>query len=558
MSGRLDTMYSFGPFRMDAAQGLLRSGEDEIVLTPKAFDTLRVLVERAGNIVPKDEILRTVWPDSFVDENNLAQNISIVRKALAGVDPSSTYVQTVPRRGYRFIAPVIRLQEPASAFAGALVRDELPRPETRYARSGDVNIAYQVVGDHPVDLVFVMGWVSHLEMFWEEPSFARFLRRLASFSRLILFDKRGTGLSDSVPLSRLPTLEQRMDDVRAVMAAVGSRRAVLVGVSEGATMCSLFAATYPESTAGVVLIGGYARRLWSPDYPWGPTREARDAFISALEAEWGGPFGLEDRAPSRAQDPLFREWWARYLRMGASPGAAAALTRMNAEIDIRGVLPSVRVPALVIHRTGDRCLKVEEGRYLARHMPAARFVELPGEDHLPFVGDQESILDAVERFVRELGGGTERHLVLATVLSTRLLGSPDPAALEKLREEAAREISWYRGTAIGSLGEGPAAFFDGPARAIRCAVALAGSAEELGLRIGIALHTGECDLVEGQLAGVAVGVAARAAGRAHGGEVIVTSTVRDLVAGAGLTFTEIGAADFDELGFWQLASVDAG
>ena len=244
-----------------------------------------------------------------------------------------------------------------------------------------------------------MGWVSHLEYFWNEPSFARFLTRLASMSRLILFDKRGTGLSDAVAVHELPTLEQRMDDVRAVMDAAGSERAVLLGISEGGPMCSLFAATYPEKTEALIMIGSYARRLRDLDYPWGPTRSERDAFCRRLLEEWGGPVGVEERAPSLAHDPAFRNWWAAYLRMGASPGAAVALTEMNAEIDMRNVLPSIRVPTLVLHRTGDRCLNVEEGRYLASRITGAEFVELPGDDHLPFVGDQDASSPRSRRFL---------------------------------------------------------------------------------------------------------------------------------------------------------------
>src|ERR1051325_6758146 len=399
--------YRFGPFSIDTDQGLLKAGDQEVPLGGKAFETLTYLVENAGRVVTKQQLIDRVWPDSYVAENNLAQNISLVRKTLAAYDSEREWVQTMPRRGYRFVGCVESVAAEAEPHVEA---------RTLYARSGKVNIAYQVIGDGPIDLVFVMGWVSHLEMFWAEPSFARFLQRLSKFARLIVFDKRGTGLSDRVPLSQLPSLEQRMDDVRAVMAACGSKRAVLMGVSEGGAMSSLFAATYPELAAGLVMIGGYARRLWAPDYPWGPTAEHREEFIAALEREWGGPFGVEERAPSRANDPEFRRWWAMYLRMGASPGAAAALTRMNAEVDIRHVLPTIRVPALVIHRTGDRCLRIEEGRYLADHIPGARFVELPGEDHLPFVGDQDAILGAVERFVGELREVPQPTRVLATCL----------------------------------------------------------------------------------------------------------------------------------------------
>ena len=263
-----------------------------------------------------------------------------------------------------------------------------------------------------------MGWVSHLEYFWKEPSFARFLSRLASFSRLILFDKRGTGLSD--PVTRLPTLEQRMDDVRAVLDAVGSRHAVLLGISEGGPMCSLFAATHPAQTDALIMIGTYARRLRAPDYPWAPTRTQRDAFFKEIVDNWGGPVGLADRAPSVAHDPAFRDWWASFLRMGASPAAAIALTRMNAEIDVRHILPTIRVPTLVLHRTGDRTLLPEEGRYVASLIPNAVFVELPGDDHLPFVGDQDSLLDEIERFLAGARTRADADRVLVTMLCAEL------------------------------------------------------------------------------------------------------------------------------------------
>ncbi|HYE88623.1 MAG TPA: alpha/beta hydrolase, partial [Vicinamibacterales bacterium] len=260
----------------------------------------------------------------------------------------------------------------------------------------------QVIGSGPRDIVFVMGWVSHLDYFWSEPSFARFLTRLASNARLILFDKRGTGLSDPVPISELPTLEQRVVDVRAVMDAAGSTRAVLMGVSEGGPLCAVFAARHPEQTAALVMIGSYARRVWADDYPWGPTAEERERFLQTIIDEWGGPVGIDERAPSRALDPEFRNWWAAYLRMGASPGAAVTLTRMNADVDVRDILPTIRVPALVLHRTGDRVLKVEEGRYLASLIPGATLVELPGDDHLPFVGDQLAMLTEISRFLERL------------------------------------------------------------------------------------------------------------------------------------------------------------
>jgi pimeloyl-ACP methyl ester carboxylesterase len=428
----------------------------------------------------------------------------------------------------------------------AIVPEERP-PETHYARSGDVNIAYQVLGEGPIDLVFVMGWVSHLEYFWAEPHFARFLRRLASFSRLILFDKRGTGLSDRVPLNALPTLEQRMEDVHAVMDAAGCDRAALCGVSEGGPMSALFSATYPERTLALTMIGTYARRLRDVDYPWGPTAEQRNAYLEEIERSWGGPVGIEERAPSLAKDPDFRKWWATYLRMGASPGAAKTLTKMNAEIDVRNVLPSVRVPSLIIHRTGDQCLKVEEGRYVASLIPRAMFVELPGNDHLPFVGDQDAIIEEMEEFLMSVRRDEEPERVLATVLFLEC------NEMARLRPHVERELQWFRGQplAIDSASE-PLASFDGPARAIKCATAIHDHARRLGMQVRAGLHTGECDkLPAGKLGGFAVDIASRVLALAKPGDVVVSSPVKDLVAGSGINFQQME----ESVGDWRLFRV---
>ena len=389
-----ERVLSFADFRLDQVSGQLYRRNERIALAPKAFALLQHLAGQSGRLVPKQELLSAVWPDVFVGDAVLKSAIRELRKALNDDPNQPRFIETQHRRGYRFIAHVTVIDGATPAPAAA--------PRVSYARSGNVNIAYQVVGSGPIDIVFVMGWVSHLEYFWNEPSFAAFLNRLASIARLIVFDKRGTGLSDPVPISELPTLEQRMDDVQAVMEAAGSRRAVLMGVSEGGPLCALFAATYPEKTAGLIMIGSYARRLWAPDYPWGPTPDEREAFCQTIIREWGGPVGIDERAPSRALDPEFRAWWAAFLRMGASPGAAVALTRMNAEVDIRSVLPTITAPSLVLHRTGDRVLKIEEGRFLAAQIPGAHLIELPGDDHLPFVGDQVAMITAIDRFLKRL------------------------------------------------------------------------------------------------------------------------------------------------------------
>src|SRR5215471_17067887 len=359
---------SFPPFQLDLMSGRLSCASKPLPIPPKAFGVLRYLAERPGKLVSKDELLQGIWPDVHVSTDVLKVTIGELRKILDDSPKEPRIIETAHRRGYRFIA---------KTECVVALPDEPAIPPTQYACSGDLKIAYQVLGDGPLDLVFVMGWVSHLEYFWTEPSFARFLRRLSSFSRLILFDKRGTGLSDRVPLDGLPTLEQRMDDVRAVMDAVGSRRAALCGISEGGAMAALFAATYPERTAALVMIGSYAKRIRDASYPYGPTEAQREEFLEEIREQWGGPVGLEERAPSMASNPEFRRWWAAYLRTAASPGAAVALTRMNSEADIRNILPTICVPALVVHRTGDRCLRVDEGRYLAERIPARDLPSCP-------------------------------------------------------------------------------------------------------------------------------------------------------------------------------------
>src|SRR5262245_27093428 len=306
-----DPVFSFDCFKIDSARGHLYGASGPVPLTPKALALLEYLAARPGRLVTKRELLDAVWPGVFVADGALKVCIREIRRALGDDAHAPRFIETAHRRGYRFIANVHGIRS-TPAPTDAVPRTESPHIPVHYARSGDVNIAYQVLGTGPIDLVFVMGWVSHLECYWLEPSFAAFLRRLASFSRLILFDKRGTGLSD--PVTQMPTLEQRMDDVRAVLDAVGSQRAVLLGVSDGGPMCSLFAATYPDRTSALVMIGTYARRTRTPDYPWAPTDEERDAFCRQILDEWGGPVGIDARAPSKANDPAFREWWATYLR----------------------------------------------------------------------------------------------------------------------------------------------------------------------------------------------------------------------------------------------------
>lgn len=544
---KADAVLIFGDHRLDPESGHLYRAGATVPLTPKAFALLQYLASRPGRLVPKQELLDAVWPNVFVGDAVLKSTIREVRKALSDDPDRPQYIETAHRRGYRFIAPVEAAPDrPAAApavvvtappIAGATV------PRVKYAHSGSVNIAYQVVGTGPIDLVFVMGWVSHLEYFWNEPSFARFLTRLSAMGRLILFDKRGTGLSDAVPVSQLPTLEQRLDDVRAVMEAAGSERAVLVGVSEGGPLCSLFAATYPEKTEALIMIGSYARRLRDDDYPWGPTLEEREAFFDMLVEQWGGPVGIEERGPSKAADPVFRDWWASYLRMGASPGAAVALTRMNADIDIRALLPSIRVPTLVLHRTGDRCLNVEEGRYLAARIPGAIFVELEGNDHLPFLGDQDAILREIEDFVTRTHVRSAADWVLASVLTVRVdAPGADASHLQPVFE---REVVKGRGRAIDVSHGRLVALFDGPGRAVQCGRAVVAAAAQARIPARAGVHVGECDPDARE--GPILALSARLAEAAGPNEVCVSRTVVDLVPGSGLDFVDRGLLNVDGL-----------
>jgi pimeloyl-ACP methyl ester carboxylesterase len=419
-------------------------------------------------------------------------------------------------------------------------------PDVRYARSGDVNIAYQVIGEGPIDLVLVPGFISHLELDWAEPRSAHFLRRLAAFSRLIRFDKRGTGLSDRP--GGLPDLETRMDDVRAVLDAVGSERAALFGYSEGGPMSILFAGTYPERTCALALYGTYAkRRDPDDDYPWAPTWEARQAYSEQIERDWG--FEADMRRMSPSADEAMARWWAERARASASPGAARDLILTNSQIDVRGLLPAIRVPTLVLHRSGDRDSRPEEGRYIAERIPGARFVELPGDDHFPSInGDQ--IVDEVEDFLTGARRAPELDRILATVLFTDIVGSTEKAAALgdrawlELREAhhaiVRRELDRFRGKEIDTAGDGFLATFDGPARAIRCAGAVSESVRDLGIEVRAGLHTGECEVVGEKLGGIAIHIGARVATAAAPGEVLVSSTVKDLVAGSGIEFEDRG------------------
>jgi pimeloyl-ACP methyl ester carboxylesterase len=440
-------------------------------------------------------------------------------------------------------------------------------PETRYARSGEVNIAYQVVGNGPLDLVLVHGWVQSFDAGWEIEPIERFYRRLASFSRLILFDKRGTGLSDRVPPDDLPTLETRMDDMRAVLDAVGVERTAVLGHSEGGSMCALFAATYPERTQALVMVGSAARTRWAPDYPIGATDEAIEELERSILEHWGIDVIrslIQQMAPSIADDEELIQAHTRAALRAASPAAAAALTRMSAMIDIRDVLPAIRVPTLVMHRADE--ILAEASRDVAKRIPGAKIVELPGTDHMPWLGDQDRPLDEIEEFLTGVRPHPSLDRVLATVLFTDIVGSTELAAdlgdrrwrelLEQHNTLVRRELSRFRGRELNTAGDSFLATFDGPGRAVVCAVAIRDAARALGLQIRFGLHTGELELDGSEIRGIAVHTGARVAGLAGPGEVLTSSTVKDLVAGSGLQFEDRGSHELKGVpGEWRLYAV---
>jgi pimeloyl-ACP methyl ester carboxylesterase len=425
-------------------------------------------------------------------------------------------------------------------------------PPTNYAKSDGVSIAYQVLGDGPIDLVLVLGFATHLELQWESPAFARFFGRISSFSRLIIFDKRGTGLSD--PVTEVPTLEQRVDDVRAVMDAAGSERAAVFGISEGGPMGVLFAATHPARAAALVLYGAMGRTTEAPDYPWASPAEAlRESAAEFIVPYWGQQAEgmVELFAPSLVGDPQTAEFTARMERSAASPGMVQKIFEMFLDIDVRAVLPTIHVPTLVLHRRGDRVVNRRAGKELAAAIPGARYVELAGIDHLPWAGDSEAILGEIEEFLTGARSRPEPDRVLATVMFTDIVGSTERATelgdarwgelLSTHQTAVRRELTRFHGREVKTLGDGCLATFDGPARAIRCGRAIAEVARSLGLEVRIGLHSGEVDLIGEDVSGIAVHIAARVGALATPGEVLASSTVKDLVAGSGIPFIDRGA-----------------
>ncbi len=425
------------------------------------------------------------------------------------------------------------------------------KPKTKYTKSGEFNIAYQVLGEGPIDIVYIPGWVSNIDMMWTEPRLAAFLTGLAKFSRLILFDKRGTGLSDR--MNNLSTLEERMDDIRAVMDAVGSASAVLFGHSEGGSVSVMFAGTYPMRTIALITFGVFAKRKYSEDYPWAPNDAERQNFYKMVEENWadGDMQGLGTLVPSLAADTKFMDWLASYFRSGASPGAALDLARMNTEADITNILSSIQVPTLLMYRTGDKDVHVEEGKYIAERIPNSKFVELPGDDHLFWAGDSFAILAEIEEFITGVRPPKVFDRILSTILFTDIVSSTEQVSargdkkwmeiLEAHNQIVRTELIKFNGKEIKSTGDGFLLTFDGPSRAIRCAAAIRDAVKTLNIEITAGIHTGECEVFDvDDIGGIAVHVASRVLSKAVPGQILITMSVKHLLGGTGLNFTDLG------------------
>ena len=530
-----EQVFRFGPYRLDASQERVWRGQEPVKLTPKSFSLLRYLAERPKHLITKQELFKALWPDTVVSDAALTRCIREIREALTDDPRSPRYIETAHRRGFRFIG------SPAD------VRQPIPRTKTKYAKSEGVNIAYQVVGDGPVDLVMVPGWTSNVEGWWELPAATAFYEQLAAFCRLIIFDKRGTGMSDPFPIDEPPTLEQRMDDVRAVMDAAAFERAVLFGYSEGGPMSLLFAATYPERTVALILHGTFAKQEWHDTFAarLAETPEQLEALVEERWAE-GWP-GLDVWAPTFADNEENRQAFARFMRQAASPAAAAAILRMSWGIDVRPILPAIHVPTLILHRREERAIGVRHARYLADHIPQAKYVEMPGVDHLLYAGDHEAIAETVEEF---LTGA--RHACKAGLLATVLLidvvdsagraGEPGDRVWRNLLERhqalVRREVSRFRGREAAD--DRCVATFDGPIRALRCALRLRDAPRELRFQIRASVHTGECEFQNDRLSGTAVRIAAQILAKAAPDEIWVSGTTKDLVPGSGIEFEERG------------------
>lgn len=517
----------FAGFTLDLSRLSLLRGDAPIYLRRQSFDVLRYLVEHPGRLIKKGELIGEVWPHALVTDDSLVQCIKGIRAAMA--DTGHRIIRTVPRRGYMFLPEV----------TGGAAQDvpAAPTSRVRYAKSGDVHIAYQAWGEGAIDLVFAPGFVTHVESLWSEPGMARFLTEMGRFARIVMFDKRGTGMSDRV--EKMPGMDQRVDDVRAVMDALKIECAVIMGASEGGSLAAYFAATHPQRCQALVLYGAFAHFA-----AWVPDDAALQQLLEYIDSSWGSGRSLPAFAPSMVGNAAFEKWWGRFERLGATPADAISLMRTNSQIDITDVLPTIHVPTLVIHRTGDVAVNVEGGRLIAARIPGAHLVELPGVDHLPWVGDNtDEILRLIGEFVSSPLSTPLPDRALATVLVLDK-GAPShalaPVLARAQQDIVSGQLARFRGRQLRTIANGMLALFDGPSRAIDSALAIQRALQQCGTAVRLSIHVGEVERVGNDVRGLAVDVAVSAVEHANVGEVVVSKAVKDLVAGASVSFEYVG------------------
>jgi pimeloyl-ACP methyl ester carboxylesterase/DNA-binding winged helix-turn-helix (wHTH) protein len=555
-------IFSFGEFELDRNLYELRCNGRPMKLERIPLDLLFLLVERRDHLVTREDILERIWGKGVFLDSDTAINSAIrkIRRALNDDPQSPRFVVTVPTRGYRFLAE-IRESKPRSSQDGVSKVEDLnllKASPVKYTKSGDVHIAYRIFGVGPRDFLMIQGTLAHIEFSWSSAAKQHLLERLTKFARVIIFDKRGQGLSDRVVAEQ--TLEERIDDVRAVMDAAGSERATIYGWSEGGPMSLMFAATYPERVNALVLYGTFAS---VKDPPWAASREEWYEMLREWEVRWGEGILLRQNAPSVADDPVIKQWCGTMERASASPGSIVALMRANYEMDVRHILPTITVPTLVMHRTADALVPVAAGRYLAEHIPGAKYLEIPGTDHtVTDVPSEDFIADEIERFLMSAVYSTEHNRALTTVAilmidppnsrSAHTYGKQTTGLVEDSLAIVNSESITFRGRRFRNDNAYFAATFDGPARAIKFAYSAREKLLALGLHLRVGIHTGECELLNNEARGTAVDIAACVASRAAADEILLSNTVRDLVAGSNLQFEDRGTRNLEGVGKWRL------
>jgi DNA-binding winged helix-turn-helix (wHTH) protein/esterase/lipase len=533
-------VYEFGSFRIDTSRFEIARDGRLLPVEPQVLELLIALIEQRDRVVSRDALLQKVWKDRIVSDTTLSSRIKTARQLIGDDGTRQEFIRTIHGRGFRFVGPV---QVASASLAHTLepaARGASERPSTRYARSGDIHVAYQLFGGGPVNLVLAPGFVSHIDNYWDSAPLSRWLGGLGRLARVAMFDKRGTGLSDRV--STLPGMDERMDDLRAVMDGAGFATATIMGVSEGGSLAALYCAHHPARSDGLILYGSFAQfKHWLPD------AASLQNLFDYIETDWGSGKSLPQFAPSFCDDPELVRWWGKFERLGATPGSAIALMKMNSQIDISDVLPTIQVPTLVIHVENDVLIDIQAGRELAARIPGAQYVELQGSDHLPFVGaNAPRTLEAIARFLNRPRSGQRSDRALATVLLLQPGTGCNTAALDPGASAVASELQRFGATRICAQSPGAAAMFDGPARALECAVAISLRLQAANVDHRLAVHTGQVRLA-GDLAGNAMDIARDVIARAGNNEILVSRTVNDLVAGSGIALEDRGGFDLPSI-----------